>query len=415
MLTERAEFSAIQSSERIQEKGECKYPMTECTVRVGEFWPAKQRGGHSLHEVSYRGCFKPELAEFFIQKFTKLGDVVCDPFMGRGTTALEAALLGRRAVGVDANPLGKMLVYPRLNPPRIGAISKRLEEIPWARPSHLREDLLAFYHQHTLEKISALREYFLERQATNELDAVDAWIRLVALSRLSGHSAGFFSVRTMPPNQAVPISRQLSINKKNHQTPEYRDVASLILKKSHSLLRDLTTRQSRELDELSADHHISVGYSENLHQVADESVQLVITSPPFLNVVNYRQDNWLRCWFAGIGPESIPTLTSSPTLWTEQIRRAMLEMLRIVRAGCHIAIEVGEIKKGKIKMEDLVTEAGNMCGVSPCEIYLHTQRFTKTSHCWGIENNLQGTNTHRVVVFQKPTFPRTAGAPPAQN
>src|SRR5882724_1615853 len=70
---------------------------------VNEFWTAKQRGGHSLHEISYRACFKAELPEFFIERLSRPGDVVYDPFLGRGTTALQAALSGRVAYGCDVN------------------------------------------------------------------------------------------------------------------------------------------------------------------------------------------------------------------------------------------------------------------------------------------------------------------------
>jgi hypothetical protein len=52
-------------------------------------------------------------------------------------------------------------------------------------------------------------------------------------------------------------------------------------------------------------------------------------------------------------------------------------------------------------MEELVIEAGSRCGIKPNEIYINSQDFTKTSHCWGIENNKAGTNTNRIVVFQK--------------
>ena len=375
--------------------------MVKSLYRSGEFWHSSQRSGHSLHEISYRGCFKPELARFFIKKFSKPSDVVFDPFMGRGTTLLEAALLGRRAAGADANPLGEMLVRPRLNPPAIRDIEKRLTEIPWMPTSATREDLLAFYHPQTLGKITALRDYLLQRKTENRLDIVDDWICLVALSRLSGHSAGFFSVRTMPPNQAVSIRRQLAINQRHLQSPESRDVQMLILKKSQSLQRNLTDLERHHLATLDPQHEIRTGLAENLGHVGNESVQLAMTSPPFLNVVNYRQDNWLRCWFAAIDAQSIPKLTSSPAQWTEQISNALREMLRIVRNGGHIAIEVGEVKKGAIKMEELVIEAGNRCGMKPKEIYLNTQNFTKTSHCWGIENNKAGTNTNRIVVFQK--------------
>ena len=72
---------------------------------VNEFWTAKQRQASSLQEISYRACFKPQLPRFFIERLTQPGEVVYDPFMGRGTTVLEAALLGRVPCGCDINPL----------------------------------------------------------------------------------------------------------------------------------------------------------------------------------------------------------------------------------------------------------------------------------------------------------------------
>ena len=86
----------------------------EVRTFVNEFWTARQRRGHSLHEISYRACFKPQLPRFFIERLTQPGDVVYDPFMGRGTTVVEAALLGRMPAGCDINPLSAMLAAPRL-------------------------------------------------------------------------------------------------------------------------------------------------------------------------------------------------------------------------------------------------------------------------------------------------------------
>jgi len=83
---------------------------------VNEFWTARQRQANSLHEISYRACFKPQLPRFFIERLTLPGERVYDPFMGRGTTLLEAALLGRVPVGCDINPLSAMLTWPRHRP-----------------------------------------------------------------------------------------------------------------------------------------------------------------------------------------------------------------------------------------------------------------------------------------------------------
>ena len=44
-------------------------------------------------------------------------------------------------------------------------------------------------------------------------DNIDRWIRMVATNRLTGHSPGFFSVYTLPPNQAASQNSQIKINK----------------------------------------------------------------------------------------------------------------------------------------------------------------------------------------------------------
>ena len=91
-------------------------PLTTAPVAVycGEFWTAKQRQAARLHEISYRACFKPQLPAFFIQRLSQPGDTVYDPFSGRGTTTIEAALLGRRVLENDINPLSAILTQPRL-------------------------------------------------------------------------------------------------------------------------------------------------------------------------------------------------------------------------------------------------------------------------------------------------------------
>ena len=131
---------------------------------VNEYWTSSQRQANSLHEISYRACFKPQLPEFFICRLTEPGDGVYDPFMGRGTTPLQARLMGRRPLGNDINPLSKVLLAPRLNPPTIEQITERLDSIDLSRATEIYADLLHFYHKDTLCEIIALKEYLLERE-----------------------------------------------------------------------------------------------------------------------------------------------------------------------------------------------------------------------------------------------------------
>lgn len=125
---------------------------------VNEYWTAGQRQASVLHEVSYRACFKPQLPEFFISRLTEPGETVHDPFMGRGTTPIQAAIMGRRPSGNDINPLSILLTRPRLRPPLLVDVARRLNEVPWSTGDVERDELLAFYHPSTLSRLSALRK-----------------------------------------------------------------------------------------------------------------------------------------------------------------------------------------------------------------------------------------------------------------
>ena len=114
-------------------------PGVRLPVYVNEFWTAKQRAAHSLHEISYRACFKPQLPRFFISRLTRPGELVHDPFLGRGTTALEAALLGRRAAGNDRNPLSRLLLEPRFDPPPLVEVAARLAGLDLEADTAVRE------------------------------------------------------------------------------------------------------------------------------------------------------------------------------------------------------------------------------------------------------------------------------------
>ncbi|NBB78545.1 MAG: site-specific DNA-methyltransferase, partial [Verrucomicrobia bacterium] len=123
-LKQLEEFNAFRTPTVVETLDGIKY-------YINEFWTSRQRQASRLHEVSYRACFKPQLPRFFIERLTAPGDVVYDPFMGRGTTPLEAALLGRIPYGNDTNPLSRALVAPRLAPPSMRSIEERLRSIPW--------------------------------------------------------------------------------------------------------------------------------------------------------------------------------------------------------------------------------------------------------------------------------------------
>ena len=390
-LAEIAAFDAFGAPTQVVEDGGLTY-------YVNEFWTAKQRQGGRIHEISYRACFKAELPAFFIDRLTGAGDVVHDPFMGRGTTPIQAAVMGRRALGSDVNPLSPMLARPRLTPVTQAAVEARLEEIQAADPcvaaDPLDRDLNAFFHPETLAQIKGLRSWLAARVEAAPLDPVDDWIRMVALNRLTGHSPGFFSVYTMPPNQAVSATAQRRINARRGQVPPKRDIFPLIARKSRRLLAQGLP--------VAAEADLRVAPAEATGHIADGSVDLVVTSPPFLDIVDYAQDNWLRCWFAGIDPAQVPIARfRGVDDWTRFVARVFVELARVVRSGGHVAFEVGEVRNGAVLLEQAVRDALAGLPFQTLGVLVNAQDFTKTSNCWGVANNCRGVNTNRIVLARR--------------
>jgi hypothetical protein len=371
---------------------------------ISEFWTAKQRQACSLHEVSYRACFKPQLPRYFIDRYTKIGDVVYDPFTGRGTTIIEAALCGRHVISNDVNPLSRILTEPRLHVPTADEVSDRLESISFRSNLHANIDLSMFYHPDTESEIVSLQQYLHQRRVDGTEDFIDRWLRMVATNRLTGHSPGFFSVYTLPPNQATTQEQQKRINVKRKQHPGYRPVRAIILKKSRQLMKELTEEQRENLDQAAERAVFLTGDARATKQIADASVQLTVTSPPFLNIVNYSSDNWLRCWFNVIDDRAVAkgiTVTSKLDVWCTVMGGVMQELFRITRKRGWVAFEVGELRKGTVKLEEQVIPLAQAAGFRPTEVLINSQKFTKTANIWGVDNNTAGTNTNRIVVLLK--------------
>jgi hypothetical protein len=285
-----------------------------------------------------------------------------------------------------------MLSGPRLDPPTVAAVRARLAAIDLSHaPSDPAEaDLLAFYHPDTLRQIGALRAWLLQRG--DAIDPVDSWIRMVAINRLTGHSNGFFSVYTMPPNQAVSAVSQRKINAAREQVPPPRDVPAIIVKKTLSLLADGVPPPHPPAI-------LMTGPADRTPGLADGSVNLIVTSPPFLDVVDYAGDNWLRCWFAGIDPADVHIDKHKDLpAWEAFVRRGFQEFARVVRPGGCVAFEVGEVRGGSVLLERHVAAAIEGLPFDVSGVMVNQQDFTKTASCWGVGNNRGGTNNNRIVL-----------------
>jgi hypothetical protein len=144
------------------------------------------------------------------------------------------------------------------------------------------------------------------------------------------------------------------------------------------------------------------GTAQSTPAIRSGSVRLVVTSPPFLDIVQYAEDNWLRSWFAGIDVANVAIAHHrTEAAWQNMVRETLGELARVVSPGGHVAFEVGEVRNGKVLLERLVWEAVEGLPFDRLFVMVNQQGFTKTANCWGVRNNAKGTNTNRIVVLRR--------------
>jgi DNA modification methylase len=367
----------------------------------GEFWTGKQRQEFPLHYIlSYRASFKAELPDFFIRQYSNEGDVVFDPFGGRGTTALQANLLRRIAFHNDANPISEKIAYAKTHPVSLAQLQKRLLDINLSETVVITNDepLLAFYHKDTLKELLNLK-----RAISENYDDVNRFIEIVAVSRLHGHSDGFFSAYSFPQISVSPEA-QRKINHKRNQSPPYRELKTRILRKAKLALQGAENFAARFPESLK--NRFNTGDSRRLDWIRDETIDLVVTSPPFLDKVDYVKDNWLKAWFMNLDESAFKDAivqTKDLSEWKFFMRDTLRELARVTKNAGAIVIEVGEVqyKNELLHLDEVIADIGDSLGLHLGAMLVNKQRFTKLANCFGVSNNEKGTNTNRCVVLFK--------------
>ncbi|MBI3396303.1 MAG: site-specific DNA-methyltransferase, partial [Spirochaetia bacterium] len=150
--------------------------------------------------------------------------------------------------------------------------------------------------------------------------------------------------------------------------------------------------------------------ARELAGVKSGTVDLVVTSPPFLDKVDYLTDNWMRAWFLGLEEETRDlelAIIPDPAGWTDFMVEVVREMGRILRKGGRAVVEVGEVRhEGRIwNLEQELAERLPLkvrgAVIRPDQVLINAQQFTKLSNCWDVKNNEKGTNTNRCLVLIK--------------
>jgi site-specific DNA-methyltransferase (adenine-specific) len=435
-------MSTRPESQRMTAQLALELPVALPSIPIAPEWKDQQRlWGPALHPMcSYLASFPAALAHAFVARYSRAGDVVLDPFSGRGTTPLQACAEGRIGVGNDLNPFAHLLTASKVEPATRAETATRLATLrlawaadatawealagrvmadptradarvpsaghgpdPTAAAEQVPPEVALAFHPRTLGQLLAVR-------ATLRLeDRVDRFLAAALTGILHGKSRSYLS--ELMPNtfsMAPRYVREFAARTDFH-SPE-RDVFVCLDAKLRRLHREpLPPREGVAL--LGDARDVAARAREVLRgRSLPDRARLVLASPPYLRVVKYGYYNWLRTWFLGFDARAIDA-----TLDDAHHREPYLDFLRDVLDGLRpivtddavIALVIGDVEtdrgrpiRGGVGLAERVWEAAaepagyRLAGVALDDV--HAGR--KMTKLWGDEAG-RATKTDRILVL----------------
>lgn len=288
-----------------------------------------------MHQLSpYIGKLKSSIARDLIWDYSNKGDLIVEPFSGAGTVPLEAILLNRRVFAADISPYSKILTKAKLSPPpslaaalrQLERVSKKAEYLPEPDLRSVPKWVRSFYHPKTLKEIIK----FLSVCRRTRHDFLIACL----LGILHHQRPGFLS---FPSSHLVPYLRNKKYPPSEYpEMYEYREIYPRMSAKIERAYKRIPARLP------DANWTFRLSSIENL--TFPPSFDCLITSPPYMNALDYGRDNRLRLWF--LNPNGSRTVDNPATRSKEAFQYAIKAMAikvenNLNKAG-HCILIVGE-------------------------------------------------------------------------
>jgi DNA modification methylase len=367
--------------------------------------------GHSWHKMcTYLGSFPPGMARTFLSIFSKKNDIIIDPFCGRGTSLLEARLCGRIALASDLNPIAVALtkaknVLPEIDKvhDRINCLEKKFDLALYLPEAQIQsEDIQLIYNPVTLAQLCYLR-----RELLNSNNLIDDFLVGLILGIMHGaerkDGTSAYASISMPNTFSMsPTYVRRYVQNNNLQRTE-RNV--------FSLLREKIDRLPWVNDEFKGYGYVTKVDVRELSSCTEFShfrgkVDLVITSPPYLNIVNYAKQNWIRMWFLNEKAEEVSEMLDDNLTLSESLdflERAILEMKKMVSPGGIIVLILGDVIKSN---HSVLTPARELIRRMVEKDYFryigflsdHINIDNKTTRIWK-ETRGRATNVDRIIIL----------------
>lgn len=348
--------------------------------------------------------FPPQIPRVFVEWLTEIGEVVYDPFSGRGTAPMEACRLGRVGLGSDANPLAHVLTGSKVDPPTLRAITKRLDALAGSAPSRLTADVPDAIRM--LYSPGVMRQLCSIRARLDVRDRTDRFIMCTVLGIMHAN----YSPGAPPRGLSVSMPNTFSMSAgyvrryiaAHRLRPPDVDVIAMVRRKIARMCIPLYAARRGRAWKADARDPIPL---------SDRDVKLVFTSPPYLGVIKYGKYNWIRLWMLGYEPRDVDNAliaTASLSRYLEFMDAVLDRLTEVVRSDGYVCLMIGDVaNSGTSPTLNLVNavwhtvaqrKGWRRLGILNDQLPQHR----KVSRIWGHEKRGHATKVDRILILAPP-------------
>lgn len=322
---------------------------------------------HRFHSICpYFAMFPETFVRRNVLAWSKQGDVILDPFSGRGTTVFESLLNGRTGIGCDTNPVAVCLSKAKAEPPALKGVSQRLDVLErksnrflGSQAPEMKDEFFTLcFHENTLRQLLFLRKTLDWRR-----DRTDCLIAALALGCLHGesHRTELCFSNRMPRTISTKPAYSVRWWKERGCLPPARDVFAIL--QSAAEFRywcPLPELRGRVVEG-------DVRRASSLLRSYREKVKLVVTSPPYLDITDYHEDQWLRLWFLGGATKPVRRQGKDDRhrridAYWQFLREAWKGIVPLLQESAQIVVRVGGTRLDQDELQTGLLESLNSTG-----------------------------------------------------
>lgn len=316
----------------------------------------------------YPAPFIPQIPALLIQSLTKKEDLILDPFAGSGVTLIEAARLKRNFIGVDINPFALNIIQAKLK--LLGYIDlawfQQIEEEinnktlliesneDYCKKNNISEEVIKWFHKNTLKQLFCLHSIVKLTEDPDKKLIKKVIFSSILLKICSQRKTYTHITDRCFPKELIDINafEAFKIQLKNIR------IAIEEFRKQYEAMHD------EEYQQIFGS--IILGDSRDLHCIEDKSIQLVITSPPYLGVSDYILSMSLSELFFPeegtefakkneIGARRRRFRKNAYDEYIKDMDQVFAEVSRVLKDTGYFCMTIGQ-SRGKISKEDVIIE-----------------------------------------------------------